>query len=262
VFAAVRAGLDRAEIAHATMDMDADVAVIWSALWQGRMARNKTVYDHYRSQQKPVIIVDVGALYRGNTWKISVNNITANGYYGHQENLDSDRPRKLGISLATQIQPNPYILIAAQHNQSLQLEGINIENWISQQIEQIQSVTDMPIHIRPHPRCQLKLDQLPYKVKYEIPQKIKNTYDSFDMHFDCHAVINYNSGPGIQSAISGTRPVVDSTSLAHPVSVSIQDIEKPYNIDRDQWLIEICHTEYTLDEIQKGTWVKRLATAL
>ena len=262
VFSAVRAGLDASGIAHNSMDMNADVAVIWSVLWQGRMARNKTVFDHYRSQGKPVIIVDVGALYRGNTWKISVNNITADGYYGHQENLDLDRPRKLGISLATQIQPNPYILIAAQHNQSLQLEGINIENWISQQIEQIQSVTDMPIHIRPHPRCQLKLDQLPYKVKYEIPQKIKNTYDSFDMHFDCHAVINYNSGPGIQSAISGTRPVVDSTSLAHPVSVSIQDIEKPYNIDRDQWLIEICHTEYTLDEIQKGTWVKRLATAL
>ena len=136
VFAAVRAGLDASGIAHASMDINADVAVIWSALWQGRMARNKTVYEHYRSQGKPVIIIDVGALYRGNTWKISVNNITANGYYGHQENLDLDRPRKLGISLATQIQPNPYILIAAQHNQSLQLEGITIENCISQQIEQ------------------------------------------------------------------------------------------------------------------------------
>jgi hypothetical protein len=82
------------------------------------------------------------------------------------------------------------------------------------------------------------------------------------MHFDCHAVVNYNSGPGIQSAISGTRPVVDSTSLAYPVSVSVQDIEKPYNIDRDQWLIEICHTEYTLNEITQGLWIKRLAPVL
>jgi hypothetical protein len=262
VFAAVRAGLAASGIAHASMDMNADVAVIWSALWSGRMARNKTVFDHYRSQGKPVIIVDVGALYRGNTWKISVNNITANGYYGHRENLDLDRPKKLGISLATQVQPNPYILIAAQHNQSLQVKGVNIEAWISQQIEQIRRVTDMPVHIRPHPRCRLNLDQLPQNIKYETPQKIKNTYDNFDMHFDCHAVVNYNSGPGIQSAISGTRPIVDSTSLAYPVSVSIQDIEKPYYIDRDQWLIEICHTEYTLNEIQKGTWVKRLAPAL
>jgi hypothetical protein len=262
VFAAVRAGLDRNGIDHISMDMDADVAIIWSALWQGRMARNKTVYEHYRSQKKPVIIVDVGALYRGNTWKISVNNITANGYYGHQENLDPDRPRKLGISLATQIQPNPYILIAAQHNQSLQLEGVSMEAWIQKQITQIQTVTDMPIHIRPHPRCRLQIDLLPQKIKYEIPHKLTNTYDSFDMHFDCHAVVNYNSGPGIQSAISGTRPVVDLTSLAYPVSVSIQDIEKPYHVDREQWLIEICHTEYTLNEIQKGLWVKRLTSAL
>ena len=262
VFAAVRAGLNSNGIDHASMDMNADVAVIWSALWQGRMSRNKTVYEHYRSQQKPVIIVDVGALYRGNTWKISVNNITANGYYGHQENLDPDRPRKLGISLATQVQHNPYILIAAQHRQSLQVAEVDVETWISAQVKQIRTVTDMPIHIRPHPRCQLKLDLLPQDVEYEIPHKITNTYDSFDMHFDCHAVVNYNSGPGIQSAISGTRPVVDSTSLAHPVSVSVQGIEKPYNVDREQWLIEICHTEYTLNEIQKGIWVKRLASAL
>jgi hypothetical protein len=262
VFAAVRAGLDRAGITHSSMDKSADVAVIWSALWHGRMANNEKIYHHYRLQGKPVIIIDVGALYRGNTWKISVNNINSKGYYGHQENLDPDRPRKLGISLATQIQPKPYILIAAQHNQSLQLEGVSIEDWIQKQIAQIRTVTDMPIHVRPHPRCQLRLDLLPYQVEYEIPQKLTNTYDSFDMHFDCHAVINYNSGPGIQSAISGTRPVVDSTSLAYPVSVSISDIEKPYCVDRDQWLIEICHTEYTLDEIQKGTWITRLAPAL
>jgi hypothetical protein len=226
------------------------------------MANNESIYCHYRSQNKPVIIVDVGALYRGNTWKISVNNINANGYYGHLENLDWDRPRKLCISLATQIQPTPYILIAAQHRQSLQVAGVDIETWISSQVKQIRTVTDRPIHIRPHPRCRLKPVRLPKDVEYEIPHRITNTYDSFDMHFDCHAVVNYNSGPGIQAAISGTRPLVDSTSLAYPVSVSVEDIEKPYNIDRDRWLTEICHTEYTLEEIAQGLWLKRIASAL
>jgi hypothetical protein len=262
VFAAVRAGLDRAGITHASMDKSADVAVIWSALWHGRMANNETIYHHFRSQHKPVIIVDVGALYRGNTWKISVNNINACGYYGHRDNLDWNRPRKLGISLATQMQPNPYILIAAQHRQSLQVTGVDIETWISDQVKQIRTVTDRPIHIRPHPRCRLRPDRLPPDVEYEMPHKVTNTYDSFDMHFDCHAVVNYNSGPGIQAAISGTRPVVDSTSLAHPVSVTIEDIEKPYNIDRDRWLVEICHTEYTLEEISQGSWLKRISSVL
>ena len=82
------------------------------------------------------------------------------------------------------------------------------------------------------------------------------------MHFDYHAVVNYNSGPGIQAAISGTRPIVDATSLAHPVAHSIEQIDQPYLIDRDQWLIEICHTEYTQEELQKGLWLKRIESAL
>jgi hypothetical protein len=137
-----------------------------------------------------------------------------------------------------------------------------MEAWIVKKIKEIQSITDRPIHIRPHPRCKLRQNLLPSGVEYEIPHKIHNTYDSFDMRFDCHAVINYNSGPGIQSAILGTRPVVDQTSLAYPVSIDISNIEMPYIVDRDQWLIEICHTEYTLEEIAQGLWVKRIASVL
>jgi len=62
--------------------------------------------------------------------------------------------------------------------------------------------------------------------------------------------------------VQGVRPIVDSSSLAHPVSVSIHDIERPYDINRDQWLVEICHTEYTVEEIAQGLWLKRLLDRL
>jgi hypothetical protein len=77
-------------------DMDADVAVIWSCLWNGRMAPNKIVYEEYRRQGKPVIILEAGALKRNITWKIAVNNITTEGHYGHTENLDWDHTRSNG----------------------------------------------------------------------------------------------------------------------------------------------------------------------
>lgn len=243
--------------------LDADAVIVWSVLWHGRMAANQKVYQHYRAQNKPVIVLDIGALYRGQTWKIAVNNITADGYYGHTENLDMDRPRRLQISLATPVHNRSEIIIAAQHRASLQVESIpDIELWILEQYRQLRQVTDRPIVVRPHPRCALRTDLLPKGVMIETPNLLANTYDSFDMHFDCHAVVNYNSGPGIQAAISGCRPVVDKTSLASPVGVNIADIEKPYTIDRDQWLVEICHTEYTLAEIQTGIWINRLLPAL
>lgn len=241
---------------------DCDAAIIWSALWHGRMAPNKKVYEQYRAQGKPVIIADVGALYRGETWKIALNHINRLGYYGHTENLDMDRPRKLGISLAINLSKNPAILIAAQHRFSLQLANQNHEDWIMDQIAEIRSVSDRPIVIRPHPRSPLQMDTLNPTITIEKPQKVANTYDSFDMHFDYHAVVNYCSGPGIQAAISGTRPIVGTYSLAAPVSVSIGDLDKPYDIDRDQWLVEICHTEYTLQEIKQGLWLKRLSQVL
>jgi hypothetical protein len=246
--------------------MDADAAVIWSVLWSGRMAPNQAVWNHYRSRNRPVIVVDVGALYRGETWKVAVNSITADGYYGHRENLDWDRPRKLGISLALNLTRNPRIVIAAQHARSLQVSGLpSMESWILQQIEQIRLVTDRPIVIRPHPRSSLDLSrllQLPNNIVIEQPIKLTNTYDSYNLAFDCHAMVNYNSGSGIQAALAGTRPIVDSSSLAHPVSIDINDIEKSYNIDRDQWLVEICHTEYSVREIAQGQWLQRLQSAL
>lgn len=242
---------------------DADAAVIWSVLWNGRMSANQQVYQHYRKMDRPVIVIDIGALYRGTTWKIAVNNVNGTGFYGHQENLDFDRPNKLRISLAQPVFNRPEIIIAAQHRKSLQVQALpSVEHWITEQIQAVRQVTDRPIIVRPHPRCPLNLNLLPRDTQIEQPHPLANTYDSFDMHFDCHAVINYNSGPGIQAAISGCRPVVDPTSLAYPVSVDIHDIEFPYEVDRDRWLVEICHTEYTLAEIQRGLWFQRLFPAL
>lgn len=241
---------------------DADAAIIWSVLWSGRMVANQEVWAHYQDANKPVIVADVGALYRGETWKIALNSVTATGYYGHTENLDWDRPRKLGISLAINVNRNPRIVIAAQHARSLQVSGlVSVEDWIIKQVEELRTITDRPIVIRPHPRCALNLDRLshlPADVIMERPIKIANSYDSYNLTFDCHAVVNHNSGPGIQAALAGTRPIVDISSLAHPVSVSIADIDKPYDKDRDQWLVEICHTEYLIKEIEQGLWLKRL----
>lgn len=242
---------------------DSDAAVIWSVLWHGRLKSNQAVYEHYRARNKPVIVIDIGALYRGDTWKISVNHVNATGYYGHQDNLDWDRPRKLKISLATQTVTRPEIVIAAQHRHSLQSLSIApMEQWVHDQIQLIRNNSDRPIVVRSHPRSTLNIANLPPGVTLQHPNRVTGTYDSYDMHYDCHAVVNYNSGPGIQAAVAGVRPIVDSTSLAYPVSVGYADLEQPYLMDRDLWLTQLCHTEYTVEEIKQGLWLNRIRSAL
>ena len=263
VMAAVLESLRHAGIGTEENSMTSDAVIIWSVLWSGRMIKNREIYQHYRSLGRPVIVIDIGSLRRGVTWKVAVNNITAEGYYGHILDLDWDRPARLGINLGTVHSSGFHIVIAAQNSASLQVQDLDsMESWIAQQVAVIRAHTDREIRIRPHPRSRLAVSKLPANVTVEFPRRVPDTYDSFDMRFDCHAMINFNSGPGIQAAVQGVRPIVHSSSLAHPVSVSIQDIERPYDINRDQWLVEICHTEYTVEEISQGLWLKRLSDRL
>jgi len=263
VMAAMLESLQHAGIGTAENSVTSDAVIIWSVLWSGRMAKNREVYQHYRRQGLPVIVIDIGSLLRGTTWKVAINNITAEGYYGHTQDLDWDRPARLNINLGTVHRPGSHVVIAAQNSASLQVQDLSsMETWIAQQVALIRDHTDREIRIRPHPRCRLAVSQLPQGIIVESPRRVPNTYDSFDMQFDCHAIINLNSGPGIQAAVQGVRPIVHSSSLAHPVSVSIKDIERPYDLNRDQWLVEICHTEYTLEEIAQGIWLKRLSDRL
>lgn len=242
VIAAVKKSLERSGFNVVADSYNADIAVIWSVLWAGRMAENQRVYEYYRSQNRPVICIEIGALHRGKTWKIALNHVNAQGYYGQHINQDPNRPQKLGIELQTNPLNHGRVLVAGQHNKSLQLAGVDQEAWYLKQIKNI----DKQIVVRPHPRCPLDRSRFPKDVIWEQPRKLTNTYDSFDMHWDFDAVINYNSGPGIQAVIAGVPVIVDSTSLAYNV------------VDREQWLIEICHTEYTVEEIEQGLWVKKI----
>ena len=86
VFDAVEQGLKRQ--GHDIVNDNEDVAVIWSVLWAGRMRSNKLIYDRCRQQNTPVLIIEVGNLKRGETWRLSLDHINNLGKFGNQDNLD------------------------------------------------------------------------------------------------------------------------------------------------------------------------------
>jgi hypothetical protein len=56
-------------LGHEIVEINEDVSVIWSVLWQGRMAPNQLVYQDCLNKRKPIIIIEVGNLKRGETKK-------------------------------------------------------------------------------------------------------------------------------------------------------------------------------------------------
>ena len=249
-------------------DINADIAVIWSCLWAGRMKGNKEVYNHFKIHNKPCLILEVGALQRNVTWKVALNHITNDGIYGNKDNLDWDRPKKLGLP---ELHPprrhyqKESILVCLQHDKSEQVSSIHgMEYWLYDTIKNIEAKTDRPIIVRPHPRSVFNRQKF-LDYEFETPNKIENTYDDFDMKFNYWAMINYNSaGPAVQSLIHGCPIIVDDTSLAYPCSNKYSNLDKPV-IDlytRDKWYVEMAHTEYTVDEIRDGRWYERLKWAI
>jgi len=244
---------------------DADVHVIWSVLFHGRMSSNKHIWNTCKQKNKPVIVLEVGGIKRGTTWKVGLNGINRDAYFG-PTGMDNSRAESQGLFLKPWKEHGKFILICGQHDKSLQWQNMpTMSKWVMSIIEEIQSYTDMPIIFRPHPRCRLEAIEHQYQNVYRVdPIKISGTYDDFNLSFqDCFAVINWSSNPGIQAAISGIPVFTGPSSLAWPVAnKELSQIGNPVKPDRQQWLNDYAWTEYTIPEIKQGLPLNRLTNRL
>jgi len=245
-----------------------DVAVIWSVLWNGRMSKNKQVWDINRNNNRPVIVLEVGGIKRGTTWKVGLNGINRNADFGVDCNSDSNRAHQQGLTLKPWRTDGEYILLCGQHEQSEQWRNMpRMSDWIMSTINEIQKHTDRTIVFRPHPRCSLPSIEHEFKnVIRKDPVKIGGTYDDFDMGFsNVHCTVSYSSNPGIHSVIAGVPSFVSTHSLAYDVANDIDflhDIENPVMPDRQQWLNNYAWTEFTIEEISQGVPLKRLTNKI
>ena len=245
-------------------DMSADAAVIWSVLWHGRMSANKSVWDAYTANNRPVIVLEVGGIKRGTTWKVGLNGINRDAYFGPTNN-DNARAEHLGLRLGNWRKSGDYILICGQHDKSLQWHNMpRMSNWFLQTYDTIRKHTNRPIVFRPHPRCRLEHIESGLKYVYrQEPKHIGGTYDDFDMGFDnVYCTVSWSSNPGIHSVINGVPAIVGPSSLAYDVAGhDLNLIEYTQTPDRTQWLNDYAWTEYTVEEIAEGLPLSRLRQA-
>jgi len=260
VFDAVEQGIKR--LGHEITDSSEDISVIWSVLWQGRMKPNQRIYQHCKENNKSILIIEVGNLKRGLTWRVSLDHINNLGNFGNTDNFDHERPKHLSVFLKPENKNRRSdILIACQHQYSLQWTGMpSMAEWCSMTIDEIKKYSDRPIVVRPHPRSPFNINQK--DVRVEHPRKIANTYDDFDIDYNYHVVINHNSGPAVQAGINGIPVICDKTSLAWEISNPMSNIETASLLDRENWFLKLCHTEWTISEIASGKPLSRILTNL
>ena len=259
VFSAFEQGLKKYGFEIVYDSMDADIAVIWSVLWHGRMYNNKLVWEHYRKSDKPVVVLEVGSVQRGVTWRVGVNGISRDSLIVRQI---EDHVTYSEHTLMPWRKSGDYILICGQNDKSLLWKDMpRTSIWITDTIEQIRKYTDMPIVFRPHPRCTVTGIENYFKnVHRQHPNRLLSTYDSYDLNFNkAHAVISWNSSPGSLAAINGVPVFTGCDSFAYPVAnTDISDIVSPSMPDRKLWFSEFINSEFTLDDLDGGMPLKTL----
>jgi len=269
IFDAVEQGL--ISQGHEIVSTNEDIPVIWSVLWHGRMAKNKYIWEDAKAKKKSILVIEVGGIKRGKTWKVGLNGINRDAFFGDAGN-DSRRSNLLDLRLkpwrtdGLRLKPwrtdGEYILLCGQHDKSQQWNMLpSMDRWVAETIENIRHYTDRPIIFRQHPRCPVRNIERQYTdVIRQNPRHLPNTYDDFDMGFDnIYATVSWTSNPGIHSVIQGVPSYTSPSSLAWDVSIkSLVNLNNPPLPDRTQWLNDYAHTEWTVKEIGQGLPFEKL----
>jgi len=248
-------------------DNTCDVAVIWSVLWQGRMEQNKKVWDFFKENNKPVVVLEVGGIKRNVTWKIGINGINRDADFANQT-VNEKRWSKFNIELKPWKQTGNIIVICGQHDNSEQWNGLpKMSKWIENQILEIRKFSDKPILVRPHPRNIINFNEKKFSdVRVKIPQRDWSTYDDTDFKktlTSTWAVVNHSSNPAMESIFNGIPVFVSESSLCYDVgNSSLTEIIKPRMPNRHSWVEKLSYTEWSISEIREGEPWKRIRERL
>ncbi len=238
-------------------ETNADVAVIWSVLWRGRMQAYKSVWERYRNAGKPVVVLEVGGLRRNVSFKIGINGINRDADFANQT-FDDKRWPLFGHELRPWNPTGDLIVICGQHDASEQWKNLpRMSVWFEKQIQEIRRYTTRPILIRPHPRNVIGFDEKKFEnVKVRLPKKDYRTYDDTDFKSTLDrtwAVVNHSSNPAMEAVMKGIPVFVSQSSLCHDVgNLSLADINTPAMPNRSTWANKLAYTEWFEDEIEKG----------
>jgi hypothetical protein len=258
---------DSGEQLFVDQNAEADVAVIWSVLWQGRMRNYQRIWQQYRSAGKPVIVLEVGGLRRNESFKIGINGVNAKADFAN-ETFDDKRWPLFRHTLKPWKDTGNKIIILGQHHTSEQWAGMpSMDKWFENQIQEIRKHTDRAIEIRPHPRNPIGLNVKKYSnVSIKYPIMDKATIDDTDFKKtlnDAWAVVNYSSNPAMEAVINGVPVFVSEDSLCHEVgNTSFENINNPTKPDRQNWAYKLSYTEWFANEIAEGKPWRRIKKRL
>jgi len=165
----------------------------------------------------------------------------------------------LGVTLqAHQRNVNGHILICMQRDGGFAMKTLSPMDWLQNKIHEIRSVTQRPIHIRPHPGKYNMQDFNAYSGRDAKRQSITLIDPSRSRLLDnlqnAHSAVFFNSSASVAAACAGIPVFVDDAScVAWTVANhDIAKIETPAEFSREQWIYDLAAAHWSDEDARQG----------
>lgn len=247
--------------------LPADVGMIQGWVHEGSPNSSHLVLRKQVStntKNKSTLIVDsnlfnynLGKLYHKHYSRYSMNGVfpTTGNYFWDE--IDPTRWNKISSDLQLSLKDwrtkGDHILICTQRNGGWSMKGLNVVDWVNKTVKRLRNYTDRPIVVRGHPGDAKAKEYLRTNNAYTV-SKNEKIIDDFK---NAHAVVTYNSSPGVAAAIEGIPVFVTDpdpiVSQAYDVAnTSLRDIEDPKTFERLKWVQKLSMCHWKFEELSSG----------
>lgn len=224
---------------------DADAVVFY-----GLAGHLPKVFSDYRKKGKPAVYVDLGYWGRreggrfNGYHKISVGARHPTRYFQAHKHSD-DRFKQFGLKTSPW-QKGKHILLAGMSDKAAQAEGLVVEHWEQEAIDELLKHTKRRIIYRPKPS---------WRGARPLRGAVFDT-SACDLRYmlnNCHAVVTHHSNVSIDGLIAGV-PAFCWDGVATPMALqNLSQIESPiYPNDRHEWLAAIAYCQWNIEEMAAG----------
>ena len=165
----------------------------------------------------------------------------------------------LGVALqAPQHNANGHILICMQRDGGFAMKTLNPMDWLRDKINQIRTVTQRAIHVRPHPGKYDMLDFNAYSGRDAKRQNITLVDPSRSRLIDnlqnAYAAVFFNSSASVAAVCAGIPVFVDDSSCVawSVANHDIDKIESPVTFSREQWIYDLAAAHWSDEDARQG----------
>jgi hypothetical protein len=227
----------------------------------------KTVIEKQFETGNQVLVVDSNIFQfadpevKFNYLRYSLNGIfpTTGNYFTAE--VEPSRWRDIKRTLNFDLHPwrteGTHILLCLQRNGGWSMKGMNVMDWMNSTIQQIRTVSKLPIVVRPHPGDGAAKNYLVIDKKIHKKVYISKNANIADDLRDAWATVTYNSSPGAVSALLGvpvfiTDPIPENSQAFAVGNSDLSLIADPYMPDRQEWVERLAMSHYSFKDLVDG----------